>query len=68
LEDKALKADFMHIGRTLGVIGVVIFVSFSSMAQYTKYQPVGKTWGQTGRSPVSEKLGNKRKAVLPGVG
>jgi len=27
-----------------------------------------KTRGQTGRSPVSEKLGNKRKAVLPGVG
>src|SRR5271167_3823157 len=27
-----------------------------------------ETRGQTGRSPVSQKLRNKRKAVLPGVG
>jgi hypothetical protein len=30
--------------------------------------PWGETRGQTGRSPVSQKLRNKRKAVLPGVG
>jgi hypothetical protein len=55
----------MHIGRTLGVIGVVIFVSFSSMAQYTKYQPVAGDTPGTALIPTPDSLsGNLQNCDL----